>query len=175
MKLALKMKKTISIPALALVLTLAFLFRPGDGAAPDAISSASLTVATGTLTATTAVVNYSRDRYSNGTRTLCFDPAPAAPTHNCTARQASGNSGSFTLSKLTPATLYNYKITASDGRHSNYSTSGTFKTLATTGIAAERAVRRPAIPGLGSARDLRGRAVTRGKGLSREEFARPAR
>ena len=154
------MKKWITIPATILAVALHFLAQEGESSDLDAISAASITLANGEITSTTAVVNYSNDRYGSGTRTLCYDPAPAAATHNCTGKPASGRAGSFTLTNLTPATQYNYKITASDGRHSNYSATGTFKTSVTVGVAVTPRVV-PAIADWESAYDLSGRKVRR--------------
>ena len=127
------MKKLFALPVLVLTAAFAILLHAGESTGVDAVSAASITLANGTITSTSAVVNYSGDRYSNGTRTLCYDPAPASPTNNCTAKAATcSRTGSFTLTGLTPATSYNYKVTATDGRHNPYSASGTFKTLAGT-------------------------------------------
>ena len=126
--------------------------------APDAITAASMTLSMGTITATTAVVKYSNDRERTGTRTLCYDPAPASPTHNCIAHPAGGvNSGSFTLTNLTAKTLYNYKITASDGRHSPYSATGTFTTAQAVGIIHVQVDMGGPIPRKGPVFDVQGR------------------
>lgn len=134
------------------------LIRPCESSGVDAISAASIAIANGAINGTTAVVNYSEDRFSSGTRTLCYAVAPAAPgTQNCKSQPAYGREGSFTISNLKLSTQYNYTITASDGRHIDYSASGTFKTLARTGIAIPTLNPRPAIPGLGPIYDLSGR------------------
>jgi hypothetical protein len=121
---------TLVLAALPLIL----LARRGAEAEVDAVTAASLTVAVSGITSSTASIGYSKDRYSSGTRTLYYNPAPAAATQNATAKRASGNAGSFSVSGLAPNTQYNYKIEASDGRHESYSTSGSFKTTASTAI-----------------------------------------
>jgi hypothetical protein len=126
-------------------------FRPQAEARPDVVSAASITVGTANVTATTVTINYSKDKYNYGTRTLCYDPAPAKPTHNCTTKNASGNQGSFNVTGLKASTQYNYSVRASDGRHADYTSSGTFTTLAApVGIVAapRPANLNPPIPGL---------------------------
>jgi hypothetical protein len=136
------MKMRIALPMALAALPLLLLMRRGADAEPDAVSAASLTVSVSNITATTASIDYSRDKYDYGTRTLCYDPAPASPTHNCTTRNASGNQGTFSVTGLTPSTQYNFSIKAVDtkGGERPYTSSGTFKTLAATALA-------PALPG----------------------------
>lgn len=133
------MKKRIALLALA-ALPLLLIARRGAEAVPDAVTAASLTVAVSKITATSASIDYSRDKYDYGTRTLCYNPAPAAPTLNCSTRNASGNAGSFAVTGLTPETQYNFIIKAVDtkGGERPYSTSGTFKTLASAALAPAR-------------------------------------
>jgi hypothetical protein len=134
-------------------------FRPPAEARPDVVSAASITVGTANVTATTATINFSKDKYNYGTRTMCYDPAPAKPTHNCVTKNASGNQGSFNVTGLKATTQYNYSVRASDGRHADYTSSGTFTTLAApVGIAQPRAADlNPPIPGLSV--DVSGRTV----------------
>lgn len=128
------MKKRFALTlALAAVAILSPAGRDAE-AGVDAVSAASLTVSVSNITATSATINYSKDRYSSGTRTLYYNPAPAAATQNATAKKASGNAGSFAVTGLKSGTEYNFKVEASDGRHKNYATSGTFKTLVPTAI-----------------------------------------
>ncbi|MBW8889950.1 MAG: fibronectin type III domain-containing protein [Fibrobacteres bacterium] len=136
------MKMRIALPLALAALPLVFLARRGAVAEVDAVSAASLTVATANITATTATINYSKDKYNYGTRTLCYDPAPATAANNCSTKNASGNAGSFNITGLTPNTQYNYSIKAIDTRGGErpYTSSGTFKTLTTAGII-------PVLPG----------------------------
>lgn len=137
----------------------------------DAITAASLTVSVGSVSATSAIINYSRDKYNYGSRTLCYDPAPATPTHNCITHTASGNSGSFTISNLKPGTAYNYSIQAVDTRNSNhrpYSSGGTFTTTAAAGLTVR-------IPGLDMSAGLSGARVdAAGRYLPKESKAQGA-
>lgn len=129
------MKKRIAFTALA-ALPLVFLARHGAQAEVDAVSAASLSVSVSGITATAAIINYSKDKYDYGTRTLCYNPAPAAPTLNCTTKNAVGNQGSFTVSNLASGIQYNFSIKAVDtkGGEKPYTTSGTFQTLKSTGL-----------------------------------------
>jgi len=130
------MKLRTALPLALVALPLLLISRRGADAETDAVTAASISVSVSNILATSATVDYSRDRYDYGTRTLCYDPAPTVPTHNCATKDASGNAGSFTLTGLKAGTQYNFNITASDGRHKDYATSGTFKTLVATALAA---------------------------------------
>ena len=112
-------------------------FRPQAEARPDVVSAASLTVGASNITATSVDINYSRDKYDYGTRTLCYDPAPKTPVSNCTTKNALGNQGSFTVTGLKSGTAYNYSIKAVDtkGGEKPYTSTGSFTTLGSTGIA----------------------------------------
>jgi hypothetical protein len=104
------------------------------GAKPDAVSAASLSVSADSVKQTTARISYFNDRYNYGSRTLCYNPAPAAPTLNCVTKTASGNSGFFNVINLTPFTAYNFSIKAINTRDqadAPYTTSGSFTTLDT--------------------------------------------
>ncbi len=140
------MKMRIALPAGLAVLPLLLLIGRHTEAKPDAVSAASLTVAAANITATSATINYSRDKYDYGTRTLCYDPAPASPTNNCTTKTASGNQGSFSITGLKAGTQYNYSIKAVDtkGGEKPYTSTGTFKTLTATALI-------PAAPNAGLA------------------------
>jgi hypothetical protein len=150
----------IALPLALSALPLLLLARRGAEAEIDAVSAASLTVSVSKITATTASIDYSRDKYDYGTRTLCYNPAPATPTLNCTTRNASGNSGSFAISGLTPNTQYNYSIKAVDtkGGEKPYTSSGTFKTLATAALA-------PVLPGQAAAAEAAVRYDANGRAL----------
>jgi hypothetical protein len=139
------MKMRIALPLGLAALPLLLIARRGADAEPDAVSAASLSVSVANITATAATINYFNDKYNYGTRTLCYDPAPATPTHNCTTKTASGNQGSFAVTGLTANTQYNFNIQAIDTRKGErpYATSGTFKTLATSALA-------PVLPGPGA-------------------------
>jgi chitodextrinase len=130
------MKKRIVLPAVLASLPLLMLAGRHAEAVPDAVTAASLTVAAANVTATSATINYTRDKYDYGTRTLCYDPAPASPANNCTTKTASGNQGSFPITGLTPNTQYNYSIKAVDtkGGERPYTSTGTFKTLVSTAL-----------------------------------------
>lgn len=136
------MKMRIALPIVLAALPLLLLARRGAVAEVDAVTAASLTVTATNITATTATIEYSRDKYNYGTRTLCYDPAPATPANNCTTKNASGNSGSFSITGLKASTQYNYSIKAIDTRGGErpYTSSGTFKTLATAALV-------PVLPG----------------------------
>lgn len=140
------MKMRIALPLALAALPLLWLARRGAEAEVDAVSAASLTVAAANITATSATINYSKDKYNYGTRTLCYDPAPATPANNCTTKNASGNEGSFNVTGLKPNTQYNYSIKAVDTRGGErpYTSTGTFKTLATSALI-------PVLPGAGHA------------------------
>jgi hypothetical protein len=163
------MKKLLLIPAgLLVVATIALLGRRPAHARFDAISAASLKVAAKSITSTTAVIEYSQDKYDYGTRTLCYDPSPTSPTHNCTTKTANGNDGSFNVTGLKPGTKYNFNIKAVDTRDGEkpYSTTGSFTTLTATGVGVP--VRATPVPGLGTgpAFDLRGRTLMPGSKAS---------
>ncbi len=98
--------------------------------AVDAVSAASLTVAAAQVTDTSAVINYSRDKYDYGSRTLCYAIAPAAPSTCLKPITASGNSGSIPLHPLKRGTSYNYSIKAVDtqGGERPYTSTGAFTT-----------------------------------------------
>jgi hypothetical protein len=170
------MKYRMLLSAFALSLPMLVLTRNPALAKPDVVSAASLTVAVGTVTATTAVINYSRDKYDYGTRTLCYAVSPAAATTNCTTKTASGNQGSFTITGLKAATKYNFKIEAVDtkGGERPYNTTGSFTTAGTTGIRVPQ-VR--LTPGLGAAgkTDVRGRAIRAAVPATQRVLTLPAR
>jgi hypothetical protein len=129
-----KIRIVLSMAGLAGIVAAVFLSRAE--AKPDAVSAASLTVGVSKITATTASIDYSKDKYDYGTRTLCYDPAPTTPKSNCVIKTASGNQGSFAVTGLKPGTPYNYSINAIDtkGGEKPYKTSGTFTTTGSTGI-----------------------------------------
>jgi hypothetical protein len=156
------MKFRILVPAAALSALAFMATRHRAEARPDAISAASLTVAVKSITSTSATVAYSKDRYDYGTRTLCYDPYPTSPTHNCTTKTASGNSGSFGVTGLKPATKYNYSVKAIDtqGGEKPYTTSGNFTTLTATGVVVT--VKPALVPGTARGFDLSGRALPAG-------------
>lgn len=114
----------------------------------DAVSAASLSVRVPTVTTTSAVVEYFRDKYDYGTRTLCYDPAPAAARNNCVTKVASGNQGSFTVTGLKPGVQYNFRIEAIDTKDGEkpYNTTGSFTTAAATGVIAVPGAGREALP-----------------------------
>ncbi len=143
-------------------------------AALDAVSSASLTVGVRNVTSTTAVVEYTKDRYNYGTRTLCYDPAPAAPRNNCVTKQASGNQGSFNVTGLKPATTYNFRIEAIDTKDHErpYNSTGSFTTLAPTALTALPAAARD--EGTGAAVDAAGRSLPAGNPSSLRAYTRGA-
>lgn len=136
------MKMRIALPIALAALPLLLLVRRGAVAEVDAVTAASLTVAATNITTTTATINYTKDKYNYGTRTLCYDPAPATPANNCTTKNASGNEGSFNITGLKPGTQYNYSIKAIDTRSGErpYTSTGTFKTLSTSALV-------PVLPG----------------------------
>jgi len=140
------MKMRIALPLALAALPLLMLARRGAVAEVDAVSAASITVAAANITATTATINYTNDKYNYGTRTLCYDPAPATPANNCTTKNASGNSGSFSVTGLKANTQYNYSVKAIDTRGGErpYTSTGTFKTLAASALV-------PVLPGAGHA------------------------
>lgn len=156
------MKKSILFPAAAVVLGLVFFTRNRADARPDAVSSSSIDVSATSITATSATINYFNDVERSGTRTLCYDPAPAQPVDNCVSHKASGHSGSFNITGLKPATKYNYNVEATKSGENSYGTSGNFST-ATGGSTAVISVDlgRPD-PASAPAFDLRGRALPKG-------------
>jgi chitodextrinase len=158
------MRIRIALPAALAALPLLLIVGRHTEAKPDAVSAASLTVAAANVTSTTATINYTRDKYDYGTRTLCYDPAPASPTHNCTTKTVNSNQGSFAVTGLTPNTQYNFNINAIDtkGGERPYNTSGTFKTQASTALL-------PAAPNAGAA--TKGRRVD---ALGRNLYGAPA-
>lgn len=167
------MKHRILFPAAAMVASILFIARQGADARPDVVSAASLVVAITNITATTAVASYTKDKYDYGTRTLCYNPAPAVASQNCVTRTASGNQGTMNFVNLKPGTLYNYSIKAVDtkGGEKPYTTSGSFTTLGTTSIGAK-----PAILGAAPAKggksifDLTGRNVSKPATLTLKVF-----
>ncbi len=124
------MIKKILFPILAIVAGVSILTQTHTQANPDVVSAASLTVSIINIKDSSAMAQYTRDKYDYGTRTLCYNPAPAVASLNCTTRNASGNSGTMDLVKLTPGTLYNFSIKAIDtkGGEKPYTTSGSFTT-----------------------------------------------
>lgn len=149
--------------------------RPSGAARLDAVSAPSLSVRVPTVTATSAVVEYYKDKYDYGTRTLCYDPAPAAPRNNCVTKTASGNQGSFNVTGLKPATQYNFRIEAIDTREGEkpYNTTGSFATPSPTSI--------PTRPGLPAGRqgaprfDAAGRAMPAGPAAAAPAFTLPGK
>jgi hypothetical protein len=142
------MHKRILFPATVIAASLFLLSRHAamantDGVeAVDVVSAASLTVSIISITSTTAVASYNKDKYDYGTRTLCYDPAPAVASHNCTTRTAFGNAGTFNISGLLPGTTYNFSIKAVDTSakpEKPYTTSGTFTTSKATAIGTHPA------------------------------------
>lgn len=152
------MKHRIALVIPGMLCVYAAFFRPHAEAKPDAVTAASLTVGATNITATTATINYSRDKYDYGTRTLCYDPAPTTPKSNCVTKTATGNQGSFAVTGFKTGTAYNYSIKAVDtkGGEKPYTSTGTFTTTGTSGISSVPTVR----PGLeipGLAVDAAGR------------------
>lgn len=125
------MKKSLILSVVTLTSALIGIAHFGVEAAPDAVSAASLELSASKITATTADILITKDRYNYGTRTLCYDPAPATPTHNCKIITAVANTGKFSITGLTPNTKYNYNVNAIDTRDGErpYNTSGIFTTL----------------------------------------------
>lgn len=145
------MKYRIALVIPGMLCAYAVFFRPHAEAKPDAVTAASLIVGTADITATTATINYSRDKYDYGTRTLCYDPAPVMPKSNCVTKTAEGNQGSFAVTGLKAGTAYNYSIKAVDnkGGERTYTSTGSFTTSGTTGILSVSAGRSGSgIPGL---------------------------
>src|SRR6185436_2290161 len=96
------MNKRIILPAAAALAAALLASQHHAEARPDAVSAASLTVGSTSITSTTATITWSKDKYDYGTRTLCYDPAPAAPANNCQTKTATSSSGSFKVSGLMP-------------------------------------------------------------------------
>lgn len=141
----------------------------------DAISAASLSVRVPALTSTTALVEYFKDKYDYGTRTLCYDPAPAAARNNCVTKTASGNQGSFNVAGLKPATAYNFRIEAIDTKDGEkpYNTTGTFTTLDAAGIRGIQVPTGGALPP-GIRFDAEGRVLPPGSPARVPAFPLPA-
>ena len=155
---------------------LAFAMMARVEAKPDVVSAASLTVGASNVTTTTVVINYSKDKYDYGTRTLCYDPAPTTPKSNCVTKTASGNQGTFNVTGLKASTAYNYSIKAVDtkGGEKPYTSTGSFTTLGATGIALRPGEVLPqAIPGLGV--DASGRSLNRVRGNQAVRTVFPSR
>ncbi len=131
------MNRKIISTATAILIAFLCITRNNVVARPDAVSAASLTVTVTSVTATTAVITYSKDKYDYGTRTLCYDPAPAVAKNNCTVKNAAGNQGTFTISGLSSGIVYNFNIQAIDtqGGEKPYATAGSFTTLTSTVIS----------------------------------------
>lgn len=125
------MKKSLVFPAAALISALIGFSQFRVEAAPDAVSAASLVLSASNITSTTADILITRDKYNYGTRTLCYDPAPATATHNCQTITAVATTGKFSIRGLTPNTKYNYNVNAIDTKDGErpYNTSGSFTTL----------------------------------------------
>ncbi len=140
------MNRKIISTATAILITFLCITRNNVVARPDAVSAASLTVAVTSVTATTAVITYSKDKYDYGTRTLCYDPAPAVAKNNCTIKNAAGNQGTFTISGLTSGIVYNFNIQAIDtqGGEKPYATAGSFTTLTSTVVSPASISTQPA-------------------------------
>lgn len=168
------MKIRIALSLAGLAGLYAAFFLPRAEAKPDAITAASLVVGTSNVTATTVTINYSRDKYDYGTRTLCYDPAPATPKNNCVTKNAVGNQGSFAVTGLKPGTAYNYSIQAVDnrGHEKPYTSTGTFTTTGSTAIALPgyRSGQAP-VPGLTV--DAAGRAIPVGSAARTFKAALP--
>lgn len=100
----------------------------------DVVSAASLSVRADSIKTTSVIIAYFNDRYNYGSRTLCYIVAPGTPANGtCAVKTASGTSGTFKVSGLTPSTSYNYSVKAINTRDTQdppYTTSGSFKTLA---------------------------------------------
>jgi|GEM_PF-4322735 len=158
------MKNRILFPTAAIVAAIVFFDRYGADARPDVVSAASLTVTITNITATTAVASYFNDKYDYGTRTLCYNPAPAVASQNCATRNASGNQGTMNMANLMPGTKYNYAIQAVDnkGHERPYTTSGSFTTLASTSIEPRAFLRRDMEAKDGNPSfDVQGRALSK--------------
>ncbi len=124
------MKSSTLGAAISLACILALSATPSF-AAPDAVSAASLVLSVNNLTDTTATITVDRDRYDYGTRTLCYDPAPAVAKNNCETKTATSKSGmTFSIKGLDPNTKYNFNVNAIDtrSRERPYNTSGSFTT-----------------------------------------------
>lgn len=145
----------------ALVAPVAFLGRGGAEARVDAVSAASMTLKVTAITETGALVQYTKDSYDYGYRTLCYDPAPAAAKNNCKRIEVDDDKGSFQLTGLKPGTKYNYKITATDPDDDEdpYSASGNFTTLTPPTALELRVPDRSAREATGIRVDIRGRRV----------------
>ena len=170
------MKPSLLLTAATLAAALLLAGRQNAEARFDAVSAASLSVRVPTINTTTAVVEYYKDKYDYGTRTLCYDPAPAAARNNCVVKQASGNEGSFNVTGLKPGTAYNFRIEAIDTREGEkpYNTTGTFTTKATTGIAAVPKAGKSTVPGTARV-DAKGRSVPPGLAVPMPAFSHPPR
>lgn len=170
------MKKRITLSILVVSLSVLLLSRHSAEAEPDAITAASLTVSVTGITPTSAVVQYSKDKYDYGTRTLCYGIAPAVPTGNCTTKTAVGNQGSFAVSNLKAATQYNFSIKAVDtkGGEKPYTTSSTFTTTAPTGLVRPFSLFRPMDPAAVKT-DLRGRSLPQSAKAAQRTVTLPPR
>jgi Flp pilus assembly protein TadG len=153
---------------LTLAMGLAFLFTGVQNdaeAATDAVSAASLVVTITKVTSTEVNVDYSFDERA-GTRNFCYAIAPATPSNTCVTQTPRSLTGSLVAKNLTPASQYNYALSAVDpsGRHKTSTTRGTFTTLkaavVSIDVKAEKdkpSMRRAFIPGTSYSRDLLGR------------------
>jgi hypothetical protein len=130
------------LPAAACAALITLLLGPATagGEALDAVSAASMTVKVTQITSTSATVEWSKDSYDYGYRTLCYDPAPAAAKNNCKRVEVDDDKGSIAISGLKPATKYNFRVEATDPDDDEdpYSVSGNF-TTATPPVAVGRA------------------------------------
>lgn len=154
------MKKSILFPAAAVTAAALLIPHRRAEAKFDAVTAASLTVKASSITSTSAVILYSKDKYDYGTRTLCYDPSPAAPVDNCTTKNAKGNSGSFSISGLKAGTKYNFSVKAVDDTPEHekpYTSTGSFTTLTATGVVTMPAVK--LLPEEARAFDASGRSL----------------
>jgi hypothetical protein len=134
--------------------------RPAE-AGVDAVSAASMTVKVASITETGAVVQWSKDSYDYGYRTLCYDPAPAAAKNNCKRVEVEDDKGSLTLTGLKPATKYNFRIEATDPDDDEdpYSVTGNFTTLSPPVSLRAPSIREEGPGGSAPAFDVRGRRL----------------
>lgn len=170
------MKRSLYLTAAGLAGILIVAGQKSAEARLDAVSAASLSVRVPTVTTTTAVVEYYKDKYDYGNRTLCYDPAPAAARNNCVTKVANGNQGSFTVSGLKPGVQYNFRIEAIDTKDGEkpYNTTGSFTTKAVTGVIAVPGAGRAGIPGV-AVFDAEGRSLPPGLQAPGPAFIHPTR
>lgn len=144
---------------------------PSALAKPDAVSAASISVSADSIKSVSARINWFNDRYDYGSRTLCYNPAPASPTLNCVLKTANASQGFFKITGLVPGTLYNFSIKAINTRDNAdppYTTSGSFTTLDTLVVALH-----PRTAGLTPSRSIAHRYDLRGR-TARDQSKAPA-